>query len=298
MSEHLGKIALMMAMTHGFGALGRKSNPRWAGLALGLPCTTAVALVGGGWDRGVDYAVAMAGTSLVGLTGAVMLPVVYARTLGQGWRLHGAVLAAMATYLATSFLTGRLLPTDDGSRLGVAAIVVLAAIWMMGRISADGPQRRRILPSSSLSKWRIQAVRSIVPVCCLLGSLVLGDTFGPEVAGLLSTFPGITMAVLLITHLESGPASAIRMARALPAGNLGMVAFLAAFRSGCPNLGLVWGTMAGYMAAVAMLAIVVKFDDLRAMASRWLRSTARPEMPEPWPKAGRRFSPLIERLAA
>src|SRR4051794_40857658 len=91
MSGHLGKIALMLAMTHGFRAMGRLTNPRWAGLALGLPCSTAVALVGGGFDRGAEFAVRMSGNSLIGLAGAVALPLAYSRAIGRGWGLAWAL---------------------------------------------------------------------------------------------------------------------------------------------------------------------------------------------------------------
>ena len=68
--------------------------------------------------------------------------------------------------------------------------------------------------------------------------------------------PAVTLTVLLLTHLESGSFSALRMARALPAGNLGMLAFLASFRVSCPVLGLLWGTILSYVATLAMLTLV------------------------------------------
>ena len=76
----------------------------------------------------------------------------------------------------------------------------------------------------------------------------------------MSTFPGVTLTVLWLTHLEAGPASALRMTRSLPFGNLGMVGFLAAFRFACPRFGLVGGTVAGYLASLTILALVVLLD--------------------------------------
>ena len=308
MGAHLGKIALMVAMTHGFRTLGRMSNPRWAGLALGLPCSTAVALVGGGADRGIDYAVVMSRTSLIGLAGAVALPMAYARAIHLGWRLPWSILVGIAAYLAIALVAGRLSPGPGDSCLGIAVLAVGSAVWLAGRmpvVEASDPSGRR--GPGRPKPW----LRTIVPVACLLASLAMGEAFGPEVAGLMSTFPGVTLTVLFLTHLESGPSSAIRMARALPAGNLGMVAFLAAFRFGCPAFGLAWGTASGYLAALTILALVVTFDTLKktalaglrsglALAPEWLRRDRSPDPPTrpAWPRACRRFSPLIEPFAA
>jgi hypothetical protein len=336
MSAHLGNIALMVVMSHGLRTLGRISGPRWAGLALGLPCSTAVALVGGGSDRGIDYAVLMSGTSLIGLAGAVALPLAYALSVLRGWRLHRAILLGIASYLVVALLVGRLLPGRGNASLGVALLAVVAASVVAGRMRGvdefEGSGRRPLSATST------RVLRTLVPIGCLTASLGMGEVFGPEVAGLMSTFPGVTLTVLALTHLESGPTSAIRMARALPAGNLGMVAFLAAFRFACPSLGLAWGTCLGYVASLAILALVVGSDALRSWALKRLERSrldcvgsaiadlisglgskrsaiADPtgnrgipegtapsevrESPRPsWPRAGRRFSPWLETFAS
>jgi hypothetical protein len=297
MSAHLGKIALMVVMTHGFRTLGRLSNPRWAGLALGLPCSTAVALVGGGADRGVEYAVVMSSMSLIGLAGAVALPMAYAQAVLRGWRLPWAILVGVASYLIVALAAGRLLPAGGDGSLGLALMAVVAAALMASRmqveVGAEPPLRR----ASPVASTRV--LRTVVPIACLLASLGLGEVFGAEVAGLMSTFPGVTLTVLCLTHLEAGPVPAIRMARALPAGNLGMVAFLAAFRFGCPSFGLTWGTFLGYLASLAILALVISFDGLRDFVSRRARPSSGFHGPirPGWPKACRRFSPGLEPCA-
>ena len=306
MDAHLGKIALMVAMTHGFRALGRASNPRWAGLALGLPCSTAMALVGGGADRGVDYAVMMSRTSLIGVAGAVALPIAYALAARRGWRLPWAIVVGIASYLAIVLPVGRILPGEGNACLGVALLAVVLAAWLAGRMPVDGTtDGSRLRGPGRANPW----LRTAIPVACLLASTAMGEAFGPDLAGLMSTFPGVTLTVLCLTHLESGPSSAIRMARALPAGNLGMVAFLASFRFGCPTIGLAWGTLSGYLAALTILALVVALDRFKGPAlagpgrrqSRlldWPRGGQERRARPTWPRESRRFSPLIEPFAA
>ncbi len=301
MSAHLGKIVLMVVMTHAFRAMGRLSSPRWAGLALGLPCSTAIALIGGASDRGIDYAVSMSSNSLIGLAGAVALPMAYARAVLRGWRLPWAILFGVGTYFLVALSAGRVMPGTGLANLALASLAVFGAIGLASRIhvvSDPEEQCRKPLP-----KGPVRILRTFVPILCLLGSLLLGELLGAQVAGLMSTFPGMTLTVLLLTHLESGANSALRMARALPAGNLGMVAFLASFRFGCPNFGLVWGSVLGYASALAMLTLVILFDryktSLRAWPMSWSRlRISRSESSAHWPKQGRRFSPFLESFGA
>ncbi len=288
----------MVMMSHGFRALGKITGPRWAGLALGLPCSTAVALVGGGSDRGVEYAVLMSSTSLIGLAGAVALPMAYAQAILRGWRVSRAILLGVASYLIVTLAVGRSLPGRGDACLGAALMAVVGASVLAVRIrvvDGDGPTRRRP-PSTATTRL----LRTAVPIACLLASLGMGEAFGPEVAGLMSTFPGVTLTVLCLAHLEAGPSSALRMARALPLGNLGMVAFLAAFRFGCPTFGLAWGTFLAYAAALAILALVIGWDRLRGWAlERFERLSGLREATRPaWPKACRRFSPLLEPITS
>jgi len=311
MSAHLWKIALVVTMTHGFRELSRRFGPRWAGLALGLPCSTAVALLGQGSERGVASALAMAGSCQLGLVGAVALPLAYCWSIGRGRRVAPSAALAVLAYLLLAAIVGRLDPSDDAAGLAISALAVLAAAGLTSRGSDPIATDRRA--DSSPSTSRTLALRTLIPVACLLATLVLGQTSGPGGAGLMSTFPALTLTVLCLTHLEAGPSAAIRMARALPLGNLGMVAFLAAFRFGCPRHGLGGGMALGYLAALASLAFLALADD------RWARILGRfasqiegPRLlgprrpgyqgwefsPSPWPRAGKRFSPIVETVAA
>ena len=165
MSIHLGKIALMLVMTHGLRTIGRLSNPRWAGLALGLPCSTAVALVGCGADRGVDYAVAMSDASLIGLAGAVALPMAYAKAVGRGWRLFWAILLGVATYLMVAIMAGRLLPEVGDASLVVALVAVASAAGIASRIPMEGDRGPRASATRTSTTTRL--LRSIIPILCL-----------------------------------------------------------------------------------------------------------------------------------
>ncbi len=299
MSDHLLKMALVVALTQGYRTIARKVGPRWGGLAAGLPCTSAVALVGSGCDRGVEFALSMAEMSLLGLVGAATLPLAFARAASLGWPIAGVVASAVAAYLAATTAAGLLSPPGGGGgTLAISALAVLTAATLATRIEVPaGLARPRARGPSAVRTW---ALRTSIPVGCLLAALGLGEMLGPAGAALMSTFPGVTLTFLLLTHLEAGPASAARLARAFPPGNLGMVAFFAAFRFGALRFGLGWGTALGYLAALGALAIVARFGVPRLEAR--LRRPSRPGpvilYPPAWPRTGRRFLPLVESIAA
>ena len=284
MSAILAKILLVVLMSHALRIIGRAAGPRWGGLALGLPCTTAVALAGCGVDRGVTFSLDMADHCLLGLAGAVVLPLGFAESARRGHRLGGCVLAAALAYFGTAWMAGHLSGFLVGGRLGVASLAVLAA----SSLAARGPIADED-ETPAVSTWRAMTLRTVVPMVCLLTILAASKLAGPIASGILGTFPGIGLTVLILTHLEGGPAAALKMARSLPSGNFGMVAFLAIYRWAVPDAGPGWGMALGYLAAVTVLATVAFVGVGRRPASR------SPVLA--WPKPGRCFLPGVEPLA-
>src|SRR5439155_11050658 len=102
MSGPLGQITMLMVMTSALRALGRWAGPRRSGLLLGLPSTTAMALLGCALERGADEATGTAELCLAGLVAAAALPLAYGRATGAGWRAPGAAAAAVAGYAAVA----------------------------------------------------------------------------------------------------------------------------------------------------------------------------------------------------
>lgn len=303
MSTHLMKMAMVVVLSHGYRAIGRRVGPRCAGLAAGLPCASAVALVGGGIDRGVGYASTMAEASLIGLIGAAALPLAYARAIAEGWSTPVAVAGAVGAYLAASAVAVQVAPAGGGAAaVAFSGLAVLAASAAAGRIAVP-PDSSRPRPAA-LSTARTWAFRTFTPLACLTGTLAVGEWQGPGVAGLMSAFPAVTLSLVIVARLEAGTGPAIRMARAFPPGNLGMVAFLGVFRLVGPASGLAWATTLGYLAAFVTLGALARFGREEAIAGA--RPGPRPEVcaeiagtiRPSWPRVGRQFSPRIERLAA
>src|SRR5579871_2609940 len=71
MSGLVVKAAVLFAWTRFLGAIGRRAGPGRVGLLLGLPSTSAAALVACGRENGSGAAVVMADAGLLGLAAAV-----------------------------------------------------------------------------------------------------------------------------------------------------------------------------------------------------------------------------------
>jgi hypothetical protein len=163
---------------------------------------------------------------------------------------------------------------------------ILVASHLAARIGGPMPVASHSFPSGRwASLWR-----TIVPLIYVLIVGIVSSVASPSWAGLVGTFPGISMVILAVTHLEEGADSASRIARALPPANLSTVAFLAAFRFGCPSLGLGWGTLCGYVAALMNLAAMEHIPGLLGKRPRIAHS----DRPLPgteaiWMRASRAF---------
>ena len=242
----LVKCIVLIAVIHGLRAVGRRIGPRASGLILGLPSSTAIVLLLCGCARGCIVAAEMAESSLLGLVAAVSLPLAYAEAVRQRWRLPVAIAAAVAAYLALASGLGSFHPGGACESLGFSLFAIVIASYRAGRIAISNVTRVGFVPSA---RWS-GLVRTVVPTIYVLLVGIAGETASPSWAGLISTFPSMSMVLLIVTHLEEGPAEASRIARALPMANLSTAAFLGTFRFLCPILGLGWGMIFGYILAL------------------------------------------------
>jgi hypothetical protein len=250
------KCAFLIAMVHGFRVVGRVAGPRWSALALGLPSTTAIVLVICGCERGSAATTEMAESSLLGLAAAVALPLAYAQTVRMGWRLPVALAAAVTGYLVVASTLGCVPAVGVLPRFGIALFAILSGSYWARRLPIAQGSRA----VTSLSTFQMMAARTAIPATYVLILGIAERVAGPSWAGLMSTFPSMSLVVLAVTHLEAGPAEASRIAKALPAGNTSTLAFLAAFRLASTGIGLAGGTLFGYAAALAALLIIEEND--------------------------------------
>jgi hypothetical protein len=258
------QIVILVAMTHGLRALGHVVGPRRCGLVLGLPTATALMLLYCGREYGVGEAMAAAESSLLGLVAAAALPLAYIRAIRVAPRWLLPVLApasAIAGYVAVAAVVQIVPGAGVAAHLGLSLAGVLVACSLGRRVPIVGEE-----PSPSTGLWlRHLALGTMVPGALIVMVRMVRAVGGAHWAGLFTTFPAMSLAVLVATHLEAGPEAACRMARAMPPGNLITLMFLAVFRLAGGRLGLGWGTGCGY--AVALATLLALEGLVRSLAS-------------------------------
>lgn len=295
MMGHLGKIALVIGLSHAYRLAGRALGPRWAGLIVALPGSTAVTLVGGGAEHGSNHALQMAEACWTGLAAASWLPLAFAAATIAGRGRCQATAAAVLAYPVALMGVG-LLAHLWGEPVAPSLAALAAATVVARRLGEPEAARRWERPAPS--RRHVWAIRTAIPVTCLATILALGERLGPEWAGVLGTFPSVTLTALILCHVEAGPVAAVRMARALPPGQWAMVAFLATFHGAVPALGLLAGAGLGYLAALASLLAIARSAQPPVALSwlgqlRYRRADSEPALPT-WPRLPRRFSPRFE----
>jgi hypothetical protein len=317
MSGLLVKCLALIAIIHALRVLSRRIGPRGSSLLLGLPSSTAIVLVLCAWEKGPNAAAEMADASLLGLVAAVALPVAYAQAVRNSWPLGAALACAVACYATVAFALGSLHPVGSCACLVTSSSAIAAASYVAGRIAI----RSGLRSSRARSQRLTLLIRTTIPAVYVILVAIAGSAASPSWAGLVSTFPSMSLAILAVTHLEEGPAEASQIARTLPLANLSTVAFLAVFRFASPLAGLGCGTLGGYGAALFnALAIEIAAGHM----SKRKRTMSRKRLPErlPWRAAsrvrrhglraeirpeprhfgrrrmalGRRFAPLLEIL--
>jgi hypothetical protein len=254
MSWPMLQVAILTGMTNTVRTVGDRFGPRWGGLLLGLPSTTAVLLVTGGWEHGRGEAARASEIALLGLVAAVALPLAYGGAVSLGWGRRGSILAAVVGYLASA---GILRAGPDFGAWG-GLVLAVAGVTLGCRLARRLPE----VESGPVrdSPWRLLALRGAVPAAFVLGMRGLRTVVGPEWSRMFATFPAMSLAVLVTLHIEGGPGAALGMARSMPRGNLGMIAFLAAFRATCPTLGPLSAAVIGYVAVLATMAWLIRID--------------------------------------
>ncbi len=294
------QVAVLMTMTHVVRVVGDRLGPRWGAIVLGMPSTTAVLLVGGGCERGVAEAGQAAELGLLGLVAATTLPLCYAWALGRRRGVAGSAACGILGFVAMAILLRGLPEVGASGGFLVSVLGVVAGCWVAGRIPTAHP-------NAVLHKSRHHFIlRTAVPAIFLLAIRAFRGWAGPLWAGLFATFPAMSLAVLVTLHMERGPGAVCRLARSMPRGNLGMVAFLVTYRLCCFDLGPFGAAAVGYLAVLVVMTALSRTPmreqttnrvSIFGRLSERLRRDISGRVP-PAPKGARVFAPAVESLAA
>lgn len=222
------KITVPPVLVAAISLAARAGGPTVGALLMGLPWLTGPVLFFLALDKGLDFAIAAcAGIELGVLCICGFLLAYGVLTAIAPWPV--CLAAAAAAFAAAAWAT-QSLDIDVATAAMVAAAALVATYLLLPRPAA------RALPAV-LPWWDIPA--RMLATLLLVGSLALGaETLGPQLSGIVSTYPAIITIVGSFTHHQGGRDAARQMLRGLALSMLAFVAFFLVVALTLPAVGL------------------------------------------------------------
>jgi hypothetical protein len=227
LSLFLFKVAVPPVLVALMSLIARRFGPTIGGLLMGLPWMTGPVLVFLALDKGPDFAARAAiGVEL----GAVCI---VAYILGYGFMARiapwfvalptGALCFAGATYATQSL---------DLS-LGAALLAGIGALLSANVIL---PRPRGIPTPARLPWWDIPA-RMAVTFALVAAILYSADRLGPQLSGIVSSYPVILTVVGSFTHQQNGYEGILRVLKGISLSLIGFCLFFAVAGFTIQNIG-------------------------------------------------------------
>ena len=194
------KLVAVLVVLNVARTLGRWVGPKWSGLVLGLPSTTAVMLVCLTLDHDVAYGVTSAEGAFFGVAAAAVLALVAACALRLRCGFPATLLAAAAAFVASSAALRWLLPAQFAWAASANTVTMLAVAWVAHRL----PATSTVVVRSSRPFVASLLVRTVLPLVCVGTVFALAEQLGSFWSGVLGAFPCSLVAMLILANREGG----------------------------------------------------------------------------------------------
>jgi hypothetical protein len=247
------KIAVSPILVAGVSLAARWWGPTIGALLMGLPWLTGPVLYFLAMDRGVDFGIAACTGIELGVVCICAFMLAYGAATAFAWPV---CLAAAAAAFAGAAWTTQGLEIELGAAAAVAAACLLITYLLLPRPLTDA--RPMALPW-----WDIPA--RMLATLVLVGGISIGaDALGPQLSGIVSTYPAIVTVIGSFTHRQWGRDAVRHMLRGLA---LSLLAFVAFFLTVGATLAEVGVTAAFALGAVSALPVSTAL----LVANRWRR---------------------------
>lgn len=247
MSLFLLKIAVPPVLVALMSLAARRWGPTVGGLLMGLPWMTGPVLFFLGLDKGDDFAVAACSGIEFGVLCICAFMLAYAAvSLIAPWPF--CLAAATAAFVSVGLLLQE--QTIALPLAAAAAIAGLVATYLLL------PRPRSVAAPAPLPPWDIPA-RMLTTLALVAIIMSSADRLGPQLSGIVSTYPVILIVINSFTHHQWGVDAAWRVLRGLTISLGNFVAFFLVAGLTIPLVGLVpaFGLAAGTALATSAMLI-------------------------------------------
>jgi hypothetical protein len=243
------KLGLTPALIGLATIVSRRWGPAVGGLLIALPFTSFPVLLLLALDQGTAFAAKATEGSLAGAVALAAFCLTYARAGGTlPW--WGSFLSAAAAFAAVAVVF-RWIGEVPLPALAVAAVAApMAALLLL-------PEAARP-PAALPPPWWDLPARMVVGAGIVVGITSFSTILGPELSGLLATFPVFVTVLAIFTHRREGPARTVLLLRGALAGMFATLAFFILIRLTLVPLGIAVAFPIGLAAALAIQAVMLR----------------------------------------
>ena len=227
--------------------IARRWGPVVGGWILGLPLTSGPASVFLALERGTEFAAQAIISSMLGLVATMIFCLTYAGMARRYPWLPCIVTAVTLNFIGVGILSTLTLPLMPASALSGAAIITALAVIKKAEakpVAIRAPQ------------WDLP-VRMVIATTIVLLVTTLSQSLGPNLSGILSTFPVFITIMAVFTHRTSGIESVRQFLRGVIMGSFSFIAFAVTVNLTLGHLGLPVVYILGTFAAVGVNAAVM-----------------------------------------
>ena len=250
-------LALKLVLTPALIAIatiaGRRFGPSISGWLVGLPFTSGPVSLFLALEQGTGFAAAAAAGSIGGVAASAVFAVVYA-AMARSFRWP-ASLAVASLAFAGAVVALRALPLEGGLPLPLIALYA-------GGVAAALLGIRLIPPPGVLDdvpeapRWDLP-VRMFVATGLVIVITSAAPLLGPQLSGLLTTYPIYAGVLAIFAHAQRGGAAATQVVRGLCYGIVAFATFFLAIGSLVDRAGILVAFALAVTGAVLVQALTL-----------------------------------------
>jgi hypothetical protein len=221
---------------------GRRWGPAISGWFVGLPLTSGPVMLFLALDQGTTFTARAAEGTLLGLISVASFCLVYSwLSLRVGWL--GSLLVSWCVFFASTFVLEHLFIP-----LGIAFAGVIVFLVIVLKLF---PNNRGTSVVTSPPQWEVP-LRMVTATAFVLALTGISGVLGPQLSGLLTTFPIYATILGTFTHHFSGATAAGRLLRGVVFGTFTFAVFFLIIASFIEREGIVFAFGGAILAALLL----------------------------------------------
>ena len=239
------KLVLTPALIGVATLVGRRWGQAVGGWLVGLPLTSGPVVLFLALEHGTSFAASATQGSLRGVVAEAGFALAYA-WIAQRQALPLAFLAGSLGFAVTGFVMQSLAPAPV-----LLVAIVIGALTLALRLMPGFTGRTPAVPPQ---RWDLPA-RMVTATLLVLALTTAAGWLGPQLSGLLSTFPLFASVLTVFAHHAQGKAAATNVLRGLLMGLFSFAAFFVALGATIERLGIAPAFAAAIAAALAVQTV-------------------------------------------